>query len=119
MDILSQKVLEIESGFKKSGLDYVSSEGNLTKNKSHVFANKTKEKLIYLVLSQNETELKSYRVSLKNWLKAEESGFVTDDIMKNLVVVRMFNITIPNEAKLQGNVFAEIELDKVTEYLEI
>ena len=49
MDILSQKVLEIESGFKKSGLDYVSSEGNLTKNKSHVFANKTKEKLIYLI----------------------------------------------------------------------
>ena len=119
MNILSQKVSELEEILESSGVNYISKKGSLTKNESRVIANKDQKRIAVLILSQNEKDLKAYTVGLSDWLAAEANGMKTEDIMKNLTLVRMINIRHPQVAKLEGDVFAEVELESLEKYLKI
>jgi len=113
MDILEQKVNELT----EKGVPLMSVAGNMKNVKSHIIANKKTEKIVVLVMNKAGTKLSAYSVGLNEWEKAEADGLNIEEIMNNLTIVRAFGIRAPQKAKLQGNVFMEIELDSLSEYL--
>ena len=88
-------------------------------NRSHIFANKNKEKIAVCVLNKDESRISSYSVSLEEWLAAEEAGLKTESIMNNLTLLRALGIKYPQKATLQGNVFMEIKGESVISYLDL
>ncbi|MAF25110.1 hypothetical protein CL634_05995 [bacterium] len=115
MDILSQKVKELESLMGKG--NFLSRPGGLEKNESHMLLNKKTKKILVLFLSKDGDKLSAYSVDIETRLQTEEFGLEASKIMKNVLVLRMFRVRYPQSSKLQGNTYAQIPLDIVADHI--
>lgn len=116
MNLLESKIAELTEQFMGDP-ELLSVPGSMENVESHIMANKKAKKIIVLIMNKSGTRLNAYSVGLNDWLKAENEGLDTKEIMNNLTVLRAFGIRAPQKAKLQGNVFMEIDLDSTAEYL--
>ncbi|MAH48538.1 hypothetical protein CMI37_22115 [Candidatus Pacearchaeota archaeon] len=84
-----------------------------------VIANKSAEKIVVLMSNKDYTKLKSYSVSLENWLKAEDEGLNSEQIVKGLSVLRAFGRRPGQRYISKGDVFQQIDMSEVALHLEI
>jgi len=118
MNILNQKVAELQELALEKGINLMSEEF-VSHDNAHVIANKQAEKIVVLMSNKAFTKLKSYSVCLERWLDAEKSGLNSDQIIKGLSILRTFGCRPGQRFISKGDIFQQIDMSVVPDHLEI
>ena len=116
MNILNQKVTELQELAYKNGINLMESRF-VNHDNAHVLANNQAKKI--LVLVEKAEIVKAYSVNLENWLDAESKGINSDQIISGLSVLRAFGSRMGQRYISKGDIFQEILLEDADSHLEI